>query len=289
VRTGVAALVWFACGALVGALPCLWLFAADPDAFWFSNVGFHELRSEVSGWWPILQQKLVVFGKWLLLPQNLVLWVGAAAGSYRDRSAAGPPMACAAALAALYLYATPTYLEYMVQIIPFLLLAALPALAVARLRSPAVVVGCVIYAAGLLVALRPTAAETDRARKLALWDIDRVHAVATHLRDASEPNDRILSWWEGYPWIAGREGYAGVGFWESNVAKKLSPEDRERYHVLGVDELAALIAAGEPRLVVFPTGTWAHFVPILAENYEINREFGAIRVYARRAVRDGND
>jgi hypothetical protein len=280
-RAGLPSLVAFACGALAGALPCLWVFAADPDAFWFNNVGFHELRKEIAGLGPILAQKGEVLLKWLLLPQNLVLWVAAFAGLRRDPRSAGPPLACAAALGALYLYATPTYLEYMVQIVPFLLLAALPALAALVPRSPAFALAATIYAAGLLIALRPTPADSERGRKLALWDHAAVHAVAEELRRQSAPGDRILSWWEGYPWLAGREGIAGVGFWESNVARKLSAADGVRYHVAGRDDLKAWVRAGEPRLVVFPEGTWEFLVPELGGRYDEVRRFGAVRVFRR--------
>jgi len=282
-RAGLPLLVAFACGFLAGALPCLWVFAADPDAFWFNNVGFHELRKEIVGLGPILAQKGDVLLKWLLLPQNLVLWGAAFAGLRRDARTAGPPLACAVALGALYLYATPTYLEYMVQIVPFLLLASLPALAMFVPRSPAFALAALVYAAGLLVALRPTAADTDRGRKLALWDLDRVHEVARTLGQESAPGDRILSWWEGYPWLAGRDGIAGVGFWESNVARKLSAADRARYHVVGRDDLQATVRAGEVRLVVFAEGTWEFLVPELEGRYDEVRRFGAVRVF-RRAV-----
>lgn len=288
-RAGLSALAAFATGALAGALPCVWVFAADPDAFWFNNVGFHELRKELSGWGPILAQKGEVLVKWLILPQNLVLWAAAFAGLRRDPRAAGRPLACAAALGVLYLYATPTYLEYMVQIVPFLLLASLPALAVQLPRSRVVAIGAIVYAAGLAIGLRPTAADTDRGRKLALWDLDRVHEVARTLGQESSPGDRILSWWEGYPWLAGRTGFDGVGFWESNVARKLPAADRARYHVVGRDDLQAMVRGGEPRLVVFPEGTWEFLVPELEGRYDEVRRLGEVRVFRRAVRQDGSD
>lgn len=283
-RRGGAALASFAAGAFVGALPCLWLFANDPGAFWFDNVGFHELRKEMTGVLPVLRQKAEILAKWLLLPQNLVMWVGAAAGLVADARRAWPPFLCALGLAALYLYATPTYLEYMVQIVPFLLLASLPALTRVQLRSPAIALAAGVYAVGLVVALRPTAAESERGRKLSLWDLDRVHAVAARLRSESDAGDRILSWWEGYPWLAERGGYTGVGFWESNAAKKLSAEERARYHVAGRDDLVDLVRRGDPRLVVFPEGKWRFLREAVEERYAPVAEFGTIRIYGRKDV-----
>ena len=280
-RSGRARLAAFAAGAVAGGLPCLVLFVADPAAFWFNNVGFHDLRREMVGWESILAQKAEVLGKWLFLPQNLVLWAAALAGVWLDRRVSLRPLLCALGLAALYLYATPTYLEYMVQMVPFLLLAALPALAVLLSRRGLAALAATVYAAGLFVALRPTDPDSERGRKLALWDLERVEDVAAAIARATEPGDRVLSWWEGYPWLAGRAGYAGVGFWESNVAKKLDPAARARHHVAGVEQVRALVRAGDPGAVVFPEGTWDFLVPELAGRYAEAQRIGVVRVFRR--------
>lgn len=281
-RGGMRPAFGFAAGAALALLPCGLMLLRDSDAFWFNNLGFHALRKEISGWGPILAQKVEVLGKWVLLPQNLILWGLAGLGVWRDARAALPPAIVAVALAGLYLYATPTYLEYLIQIVPFLLLAALPAWAVlSRRRIALVAVGC-LYLGGLALALRSVAHEPARARKLELWDLERVEAVAEFVRSQSATGDRVLSWWEGYPWLAGREGYRGVGFWESNVGKKLSAAERQRYHVLGRDELRDLLVRREPRLVVVADGVWTELRDVLGASYESRFELGAVQVFGRR-------
>mgnify|MGYP006908269949 FL=1 len=281
-RAGGRSFLAFCAGAAVGALPCLGILLDDPRAFWFNNVGFHELRKEVDGWLPILTQKAIILGKWILLPQNLILWCAAFLGwRADDESRSGRALACAGALGVLYLYATPTYLEYTVQLIPFLLIAAVPALAGQTGRRPAIVLGLAIWCFGLAFALRPTAADSARGRKLALWSHASVHSVAAYLHAHSDPGDRILSWWEGYPWLAGREGYRGVGFWESNVAKKLPAVERRRFHVVGLEQRRAWVEEGDPRLVVFPAGKWRELLPSLRRHYALAATFGTVRVFAR--------
>jgi hypothetical protein len=280
VRTAVA----FCLGAAVALLPCLWVASQDPRGFWFGNVEFHALRRELSGLVPILAQKATVGAKCVLLPQNLLLWILAAAGvSLRPRQSVLPGV-CGLALAAGYLAATPTYLEYMVQVIPFLLLAGIPAFAVLLQRRALAALAAGLYAAGLLLARRDAPDDTLRGEKNHLWALDTVHRVSNFVRERSDPGDRILSWWEGYPFLAQREGFVGVGFWESNMAKKLAPDLRRRFHVLDHDEIRGLVEGREPRLIVVPAGTWMDLEEAMAQHYTRAARIGEIEVLE---LRDG--
>jgi len=116
-----------------------------------------------------------------------------------------------------------------------------------------------------------------------MWQLSTVQTVAGYLHDHSEPGDHILSWWEGYPVLAGRHGYIGVGFWESNVAKKLSPAARQQYHILGREDLERLVAAQDPRLIVAADGTWSRLKAVIDAQYQPAARFGAVRVFERRA------
>jgi hypothetical protein len=274
----------FAGGALVASVPWLWMAALDPQGFWFCNVGFHALRREISGLGPIMAQKGLVLAKWVLLPQNLVLWLLALAGLRVGPGQAFPAMACALGLAAAYFLATPTYLEYMVQVVPFLLLAAVPALALGLSRRGLIVTGACLYLAGLLLARRAALEDTPRGVKAQLWRLVTVQTVADYLHNQSAPGDRILSWWEGYPFLAQRAGFAGVGFWESNAAKKLSIDKRRRFHVLAREDIRHLVATRQPRLIVFPEGTWGDLQDEFKQHYRPVARFGTIHVLERRGA-----
>ena len=272
----------FAAGLGLASLPWLWSVIESPEHFWFCNFGFHVIRHQIDGVGSVFAQKLIVVAKWLFLPQNAVLWLGALGGLFVAPAWAAPAVACAGALSVAYLAATPTYLDYMVQIIPFLLIASAPVIPKLMARPAVLAAVLVVYAGGLVVARRAPPDESRRGENARLWDAGAVRAVASYLRDSSGPDDRILSWWEGYPFLAARDGYLGVGFWESNLSHKLSPEQRQRYHILHRDDLERLLSAGDPRLVVFPKGVWDDLLPALAQHYELAQELGAIRVFSRR-------
>jgi hypothetical protein len=277
IRNGVA----FAAGVALALVPCVWVAAQDPQNFWFCNFGFHMLRREISGLSPILLQKGVVLAKWTLLPQNLILWALALVGIWLEPAAA-PAIACAVALSVVYLAATPTYLQYLTQILPFLLLAGIPALAVLLQHRKLTVAVASVYIIGLLLALRTPPEGTVRGQKVQFWRVGTVEELATYLHEHTERGDRILSWWEGYPLLARRSGFIGVGFWESNTAKKLPADARRRYHVLNQEDIRQLIASREPRLIVFPDGTWRRLENTIHEQYRQLARFGTTRVFERR-------
>jgi len=272
----------FVAGGVVGSLPWMLVAAADPGNFWFNNVGFHGVRREISGAAVVVAQKGTVLAKWLLLPQNALLWCGAAYGIWRQPRVALPAVACALALGAAYLAATPTYLEYFVQVVPFLLLAAVPAVTMLLDRRALLAAVAAVYLLGLVVAQRTAPEDTERGEKDRLWSLTTVEQVSRYLETHTASDERILSWWEGYPWLAGRDGYAGVGFWEANAARKVSPEARQRYHVLHRDDVRALVAARAPRLVVVPDGVWDTLRDTIDANYQPAARFGVIQVYERR-------
>jgi hypothetical protein len=272
----------FAAGAAVAGLPALILAANDPQAFWFDNVGFHNLRREIVGFGPIVAQKLRVLMRWLFVPQNLMVWAMAGAGLYLGSRREVLAAACAAAIGALYLYATPTYLEYMVQLLPFLLLAAIPAIGALLSRRRLAAVIAVLWVFGLGLALRPATAGTVRAAKTELWSLTTVDAVVSYLREHSEPDEPVLSWWEGYPVLAGRPGFKEVGFWQSNAGKKMSPELRRRYHIAAEEDVKRIIEARTPRLIVFPQDVWPGLRDAIERGYRQAALFGVVQVYERR-------
>lgn len=272
----------YAIGLAVSLLPCVWIALQDPSAFWFGNFEFHSLRREISGWGPVLRQKLEILVRWITVPQNTLLWLAAGFGVVRGDERGWLAGACAIALGALYLSATPTYLEYTIQLVPLLIVAAIPALLSVSSRRGVLVAAVCLYVVGLAVGLRPTDADSARGRKLDLWNHGTVDEVTAYIRASTSPDDHVLSWWEGYPILAQRPGYLGIGFWESNVAKKLDADARERYHLLGIGEIRALVEHQVPRLVVVAEGEWPQLRDALAGGYEIAREWGAVRIYRRR-------
>jgi len=283
-RQGVAPLAAFAIGGLVASLPWLSAVARFPDQFWFCNVTFHSLRREISGWSAILAQKISIIAKWVLLPQHAILWALVAYSLWTDRKRVWPAAAAALVLAAAYAAATPTYLEYMSQFLAFLVLAAVPACAaLARHRRlAAAVLG--VYVLGCYGLVKPVPAGTTMAGKRSLWARQTVAEVSSYLREHAAADDAVLSWWEGYPVLSGRPGFIGVGFWESNVAKKLDRAAAERYHVVQRDQLADLVRTGAPAWVVVDDGTWSGLRAAIDARYAPVHRVGPVQIYQRRAV-----
>ncbi len=274
-------LIAFAAGGVLGSLPWLVVAARAPEDFWFCNVTFHTMRRELTGLGPILAQKASVVGKWILLPQHLVLWVLAGLGLWWEPRRMWPAAACTVLLMASCAAATPTYLEYMSQFVPFVLLLALPAIALLVRRRAVAVVVLGIYLLGLYPALKSAASDEAIADKRALWHLDTVREVAAYLDTHTPQDQRVLSWWEGYPVLSGRPGYVGVGFWESNVAKKLAPERAHRYHLLRQEDLRVLVEQRDPSAIVVPDGTWDALRPAISSGYTPAHRVGAVQIYLR--------
>ena len=272
----------FIVGGAVGSLPLLLTIIQSPENFWFCNIEFHGLRREISSVGAIAAQKVAIVGKWLLLPQNFLVWVLAVSAVWKFPRRSELPALCALALAIAYLGATPTYLDYLLQILPFLLVLAVPLFDRWSEWPRVSAVMMVIYVVGLLVSQRPAAADSARARKLDLWSKTQVERVTSYLRNHSAADGQILSWWEGYPFLAGRKGFRGVGFWESNAAKKLPTEERERYHLRGVEEIRQLVADETPVLIVRRPGVWKTIIEI-EEHYELASTFGEVEIWRPRA------
>ena len=79
-------------------------------------------------------------------------------------------------------------------------------------------------------------------------------------------------------------GFDGVGFWESNVAKKLAADERRRVHVMGREELVRLVRDAEPALIVFAEGTWQEVRVAARERYRLATTFGSIQILERRGA-----
>jgi hypothetical protein len=280
-RSGRRSLAAFALGCLIASLPWLVAAARWPDAFWFCNVTFHGLRREITGFGPILLQKLEVLAKWLFLPQHLVLWGLAAFGLWREPAKVWPAAASAAVLGITYLAATPTYLEYMTQIVPFAILTGLPALVVLMEQRGLAVLVLGAYLLGLYPLLKSAAPGSATGAKRALWQRQQVERVCDAIRRHSAPDEPVLSWWEGYPVLAGRRGFPGVGFWESNAAKKLDPARAHRYHLLRIEDVESLVTRRQPAAIVVADGVWKTLRPAIEKGYVPAERVGAVQVYSR--------
>jgi hypothetical protein len=280
-KHGRAGSLTFSAALLAGSLPWLFVALSDWDRFWFCNVEFHALRREMNDLGSILGQKIQVVEKWVLLPQHLVAWSLVIWASWRAWHRAWPAVTTVVVVGVGYLMATPTYLHYMTQLFPLVLLAAAPVFPSLAKRPVLLSAALALYVAGCYPLFRSPDPGTATAAKRELWSLATVTQVTEFVRSRTQPADQVLSWWEGYPVLSHRPGLVGVGFWESNAAKKLSPDVAHRYHLLRKEDVQSIIQQRLPAAIV-DAGSWDRFRADIVLGYEPARRFGAIEVFLRR-------
>jgi hypothetical protein len=269
-------------GFAAALVPVIPLAVLDPDNFVFGTVTLHTMRGHFESAATVWMQKLVMLLKWVVFPQDLLLLAIAASAA---TAAPRLPLLAAGLLTLIFLRATPTYLIYVVQVLPFLFLAAAPGFERFVRRPRLVAAVALLYLVSLLPTLGYSPVRVfsdDPVKEDRLWSPATVEAVVTLIRTHSGADARILSWWEGYPPLAGRRGIDGVGFWEAMVARKANPVDAAHVHCLPRDDLARLIERGEPDLIVAPDGTWSDLLPRIHARYERVGDVDLIHVYKRR-------
>jgi 4-amino-4-deoxy-L-arabinose transferase-like glycosyltransferase len=281
-QKGKSAAILFLAAMGVASLPWVVMAIQAPDHFWFCNVTFHVLRREMVELSAILWQKAGVVAKWLFFPQHLIVWILAGAGFWLAPRKTWAPALCVLLLAAVYAATTPTYVEYATQFFPLLLVVAGPALARLSERPAAGAVIGALYLLTLYPAVRSTPEDSPLAAKRKLWARETIAEVSAFVRDHTEPSDPVLSWWEGFPALSGRPGINGVGFWQSNVAKKLDAETAQKYHVTRQEQLRRLLRERYPAAVVVAEGQWKRFRPLLEDGYQQAHEVHGIEIFLRR-------
>jgi len=120
---------------LIPALPSIILLLKSPDNFLFNNLIFHLHREPIEPISALLLHKLSIVGKFVALPQTLLILALLAGSFYLIKSGMtnGHPFfqysfIMAVIIGVVYLLPTPIHLQYFQQTIPYLCLAAIPAI-----------------------------------------------------------------------------------------------------------------------------------------------------------------
>ncbi|MGB5137152.1 MAG: glycosyltransferase family 39 protein, partial [Candidatus Zixiibacteriota bacterium] len=122
-----------ALGILLPSIPAIYFLFSAPEQFLFNNLGFHLQREPIESISALLLHKLTVVGKFLALPQTILL-VGAAMASYflmRSRYVPKsiifkPAGLFVLVISAVYLVPTPVHMQYFQQATPYLIIMSLP-------------------------------------------------------------------------------------------------------------------------------------------------------------------
>ncbi len=264
-----------ALGVLLPSLPTLYLAITAPGEFFFNNLGFHLMREPIEPLSALILHKVVNFGKFLVLPQTILL-LGAAAASWfliRARLAERPSWFGASALFALaivvcYLAPTPVHMQYFQQAVPFLVLLTIPCaqfiLREARLR-PILRSAGVLYVVGLVpfVALFIVAPRDENLR----FEWRQLNTIVDKIQANSREQDTLLSEWAGYAALSNRPQLAGsehVGFY---FPLELSESEYAAMHLLTNTTINEALAAQRPELVVVDYQVYPEWREVLTANY----------------------
>ncbi len=276
-------------GLLIPTLPAIYLFALSPSEFLFNNLGFHLQREPIEPFSALLLHKVTVFGKFLALPQTILL-LGAAAASYfliKYRHVANwkiqkPAALFAAVITIAYLIPTPVHMQYFQQATPYLILLALPCAAFvvenARLR-PILRSAGVLYIVGIIPFVYLfIVAPRDQDQRFA-WP--QLESVVDVIKNNSTAEDSLLSEWAGYSALSERPQISGsehVGF---HFPLQLSEVEYSSHHLLTNDAIVAALSAQRPHLVVIDYKVYPEWEEALAANYRLIDQHDRTFIYKR--------
>jgi hypothetical protein len=298
-RTG-RGLARYVVGFAVALVPTLVVFALDPRAFAFGNLGVHGVRSE-GGLVGNFEQKAKVVANLLgiatesrPLPQYLLLAGAALVAAFALRRVQGrTPLwfLTAALLAVVALIPTPTYTQYFATTVPFLIVGVVELVrALATEARPAAKLhGGVVPAAGIVwLGLYLVLAPVDLYRAAHPSQEDRplrVQEVVDYLDPRTEPGEEVLASWPGYLFGTDAKPVPGLeNDFAPHDAEPLTPEQARRYHLLTAAQVEQAIRERRTRLVVVKL--W-HVLPPVPDydgaareaGYRLVAEINGARIY----------
>ena len=276
-------------GLLLPTIPAIYLFAKAPAEFIFNNLGFHLQREPITPFSALLLHKVTVFGKFLALPQTVLL-IGAAIASYAllrtqqvARSMLYKPAALfAAIITIIYLVPTPVHMQYFQEAVPYLVIVSLPCAAFVLqferlkilLKSSAVlyIVGIFPFIAVFILTPR------DQDKR---FEWPQLAKVVNAIQANSKEDDSLLSEWAGYSALAVRPQIGGsehVGF---HFPLELSPEEYHGHHLLTNADIVAALSAQRPHLVVIDYKVYPEWEEALNANYRLIDQSDQTFIYKR--------
>ncbi|MCI0329585.1 MAG: hypothetical protein L0196_01330 [candidate division Zixibacteria bacterium] len=272
----------------------LFFFLNSPPAFLFNNYTYHRLwGSEVvaGGGFDFLH-RLTAFGKFALLPQNLVLYVLAFLGlRFRPKETWQREIFLLALGSALVLHfvffiSTPSMVQYYTETLPYLILLAGFGWKVVQERYAArfeigkqlalgaahlVSLGMVAYI--FLFGYRPL----NRP-----FLLSSVKPVIEHLRENGSSTDTLFSEWPGYAVLAGMQLPRGTETVGLDIAHLLTAEEKRAYHILDSAGADSLLRFKKVRWVVTGGAVSEVWPQPLFSNYAKDYDAGPIRIYRRK-------
>ena len=276
-----ARLAWSLVGFTIGIVPSLALFFASPDAFLFNNLGYHALRSGGSGLIGDWKDKALVImgtfgGRFTGFQFSLLslTCVGMLVRRRMKRDSALLAFVIALVLGFVCILPTPHAMQYFSMIVPFLIVAAVGSVSdyLETPQTPRAIRNakavCAVALVGFVGFGIPAFRQylftgykvpgiTDQV-DAPNWTLAQVSAVSRAIDETSEPGSRWSSFWPGYIFASQASPYPGF---ENNfgifVSRRLSAEQREKYHILTPAAMTEILDHHRaPLVVVGNQGPW---------------------------------
>lgn len=272
----------------------LFFFLKSPEAFLFNNYTYHRLwgaKLAAGGRFDFFD-RVTAFAKFVLLPQNFVLYALAALGFVfrpKDgwrREVLMLALGAVVVLHVLFVASTPSMVQYYAESLPYLVLMAGFGWSALQERyagrfEPAKKLGL-----GLahLVSLGMVAyiflfGQRSRDRQYLL---SNARPVIEHLQENGNPADTVFSEWPGYAVLAGMQLPRGTETVGLDIAHLLTAEEKKAYHILDSAGVDSLLRFKQIKWVV-TGGTVSNVWPEpLGANYSKDYDAGSIRIYRRK-------
>jgi hypothetical protein len=299
--------VSFLIGMLAACIPAMVLFLEGPDVFAFNNVQYHLLRGDAAS--GLVQGSYSLkFLIDLLLDHPLITLQVFVAGAgilflLKDRESHPRGTGEFAILSTLIVLAfvitslapSPVYEQYFTSPLAPLLVPLMGTGFDSLWRKSRL-----LFSVSTICMIGLSAQEFNReASEASLaggWKQESYVAVADWMRTRTTEMDTVLSLWPGYVFESGRRHMPGMeNQFALLAAAKLTPQDRQRYRIIGPDDVIGAVQRGQPRLVV--VGAWVTFFfrdlgedrsraffHALRQNYILGEEIGGVDIYERAAL-----
>ncbi len=252
-------------GIAIALLPNLFFIFSNSDAYYFGNIGFHAIRTDEGIIGAIPQKIRIALGligisrtEWRTGFQCAVLILFAIYHFISDRSEQKPAdstMYIAILLITVSLLPTPTYTQYFVVIIPFLIVIAVFGIENMLRRTDNKKQLSYIFIIIIVCYLTTSVGDIYRytvsgkdvagistAENSINWQISTVRQVTAKIDEYNPKKNPVINCWPGY--FVESESLALHGMenhFSMFVAPKLSEENRRKYNIISYKELEKIL------------------------------------------------
>jgi hypothetical protein len=253
-------LLAFAAGLLAGLLPLVVFFVGGPARFVNDAVASQTMRSH-SSLDANLTQKIHSLGGVLAEPHVLALSVAAFAivlSSVHVHRRIPMVVAIAFTLVVTNVIPTPSYQQYFVTVIPFLVIAAVDLVAQWHLSSSSVAgIALVAVLVGALVPSGIVPAVTSGVVPRSRLNVDGIRTTSSAIDTLTAPGEVVLAFWPGFLFNTHARPLPGLeSDFEARALRdtRLSPARAKQYHMLSADGVVNAITTHWTHLIVLGHG-----------------------------------